>query len=278
MTNTLLEKTSIHPSAVIHPTAQIAEGVTIGPNVVIGENVKIGKNSRIIANAYIEFAEIGERCTISPFSTIGSEPQDLGYKGEPTKVIIGDDTIIKENVTIHRGAACGDYTTRIGNKCLLMVGSHVAHNCVLADQVILANLVTLGGHVHVGFGAFIGGMSVFHQNIRIGDMAIISGFSASRQDILPYSKGEGRPPVPRGLNVVALKRRGVSQEIRNNMNLAFKYLISEELNTTQAIEKIKAEIPMNEYIEKMIDFIQTSKRGVLLKSHKSGYQSLDNEE
>jgi len=278
MTNILMEKSSIHPSAVVHPSAEIAEGVIIGPNVVIGEGVKIGKDTRIIANAYIEYSEIGERCTISPFSTIGSEPQDLGYKNEPTKVVIGDDTIIKENVTIHRGAACGDFTTRIGNKCLLMVGSHVAHNCVLADQVILANLVTLGGHVHVGFGAFVGGMSVFHQNIRIGDMAIISGFSASRQDILPYSKGEGRPPVPRGLNVVALKRRGVSQEVRNNMNLAFKYLISEELNTSQAIEKIKAEIPMNEYIEKMIEFIQSSKRGVLLKTHKSGYQSLDSEE
>ena len=246
---TVLEKSLIHPSAVIHPSAEIAEGVTIGPNVVIGEGVKIGKGTRVIANAYIEF--------------------------EATKVVIGNETIIKENVTIHRGAACGDFTTRIGNKCLLMVGSHIAHNCVLADQVILANLVTLGGHVHVGFGAFVGGMSVFHQNIRIGDMAIISGFSASRQDILPYSKGEGRPPVPRGLNVIAMKRRGVSQEIRTATNEAFKLLISEEYNTSQAIEKIKAEIPMNEYIEKMIDFIQTSKRGVLLKSHKSGYQSLD---
>ena len=278
MSNMIMEKASIHPSAVIHPSAEIGEGVIIGPNVVIGEDVKIGNGTRIIANAYIEYTEIGENCTISPFSTIGSEPQDLGYKGEKTKVVIGNDTIIKENVTIHRGAACGDFTTRIGNKCLLMVGSHVAHNCVLADQVILANLVTLGGHVHVVFGAFVGGMSVFHQNIRIGDMAIISGFSASRQDILPYSKGEGRPPVPRGLNVVALKRRGVSQEVRNNMNLAFKYLISEEYNTSQAIEKIKSEIPMNEYIENMIEFIQSSKRGVLLKSHKSGYQSLDNEE
>ena len=130
MTNTVLEKKgSIHPSAVIHPSAEIGEGVIIGPNVVIGEGVKLGNGTRVIANAYIEFAEIGENCTISPFSTIGSEPQDLGYKGEPTKVVIGDETIIKENVTIHRGAACGDFTTRIGNKCLLMVGSHIAHNC-----------------------------------------------------------------------------------------------------------------------------------------------------
>ncbi len=312
----------IDKTAIIHPSAQIADDAIIGPYVVIGENVKIGSGTRVISNAHIEFAEIGNNCTISPFATIGSEPQDLGYKGEPTKVVIGDETIIKENVTIHRGAACGDFTTRIGNKCLLMVGSHVAHNCVLADQVILANLVTLGGHVHVGFGAFVGGMSVFHQNIRIGDMAIISGFSASRQDILPYSKGEGRPPVPRGLNVIAMKRRGVplevrtatneafklliseeyntSQaiekirppvprglnviamkrrgvplEVRTATNEAFKLLISEEYNTSQAIEKIKAEIPMNEYIEKMIEFIKTSKRGVLLKSHKSGHESLE---
>jgi len=265
----------IDKTAIIHPSAQIADDAIIGPYVVIGENVKIGSKTRVISNAHIEFAEIGERCTISPFATIGSEPQDLGYKGEETKVVIGNDTIIKENVTIHRGAACGDYTTRVGNKCLLMVGSHVAHNCVLADEVILANLVTLGGHVHVGFGAFVGGMSVFHQNIRIGDMAIISGFSASRQDILPYSKGEGRPPVPRGLNVVAMRRRGVPQDVRTHVNEAFKLLIDEHLNTTQAIEKIKAEIPMNEYIEKMIDFIQTSQRGVLLKTHKSGHESLE---
>ncbi len=255
----------IDKTAVVHPSAQIADDAIIGPYVVIGENVKIGSRTRVIASAYIEHAEIGEGCTISPYSTIGSEPQDLGYKNEPTKVVIGNDTIIKENVTIHRAAACGDFTTRVGNKCLLMVGSHVAHNCVLADQVILANLATLGGHIHVGFGAFIGGMSVFHQNIRIGDMAIISGFSASRQDILPYSKCDGRPAVPRGLNVVALKRRGVSQEDRNNMNLAFKLLISEEYNTAQAIEKIKTEIPESEYIEKMINFIKTSKRGVTLK-------------
>ena len=275
MTNSLLEKTTIHPTAVVHPSAEIAEGVVIGPNVVIGEGVKLGKGTRVIANAFIEFAEIGENCTISPFATIGSEPQDLGYKGEPTKVVIGNDTIIKENVTIHRAAACGDGVTRIGNKCLLMVGSHIAHNCVLEDQVILANLATLGGQVHVGFGAFVGGMTVFHQNIRIGSMAIISGFSAARQDILPYSKCDGRPACPVGLNVIAMKRRGVSQEERTAVNRAFKLLVSPEYNTSQAIQKIKSEIPMNEYIENMIDFVQSSKRGVTLKSHKSACDSLE---
>jgi len=266
----------IDKTAIIHPSAQIVPDAVIGPNVVIGENVKIGSGTRVIANAYIEHAEIGERCTISPFTTIGSEPQDLGYKGEPTKVIIGNDTIIKENVTIHRAANCGDLTTRVGSKCLLMVGVHVAHNCVIEDEVILANLVTLGGHIHVGFGAFVGGMSVFHQNIRIGTMSIISGFSAARQDILSYSKYDGRPAIPTGLNVIALKRRGVSQEERTNINAAFKLLISPEYNTSQAIEKIKAEIPASKYIDNMVEFIQSSKRGVALK-HKTTYQAMGNE-
>ena len=264
----------IDKTAIIDPSAVIAEDAIIGPNVIIGKNVKIGARTRVIANAYIEYSEIGEDCTISPFATIGSEPQDLGYKGEETKVVIGNGTIIKENVTIHRGAACGDFTTRVGNKCLLMVGSHVAHNCVLDDEVILANLVTLGGHVHVGFGAFIGGMSVFHQNIRIGKMAIISGFSAARQDILPYSKGEGRPPVARGLNVVALKRRGYSMADIDIARHAFKYLISPNYNTTQAIEKIREEGKVNSIVEDMIEFVQTSKRGVTLKSYKTGAQAL----
>lgn len=267
----------IDKTAIIDKSAQIAEDAIIGPHVVIGKNVTIGARTRVIANAYIEYAQIGEDCTISPFATIGSEPQDLGYKGEETKVVIGNGTIIKENVTIHRGAACGDFTTRVGNKCLLMVGSHVAHNCVLEDEVILANLVTLGGHVHVGFGAFVGGMSVFHQNIRIGKMAIISGFSAARQDILPYSKGEGRPPVARGLNVVALKRRGYSMADIDIARSAFKYLISPNYNTTQAIEKIREEGKVNSLVEDMIEFVKTSKRGVTLKSYKTGAQALDAE-
>ena len=266
---------TIHNTAIIHKSAQIADGVEIGPNVVIGENVKLENGVKILANAYLEHCEIGEGTVINPFASIGTAPQDLGYKNEPTKAIVGKNCLIKENVTINRAANCGDMTTKIGNKCLLMIGSHVAHNCQLENEVILANLATLGGHVQVGFGAFMGGMSVFHQNIRIGEMSIISGFSAARQDILPYSKGEGRPSVPTGINVIALKRRGVKPEIRTDINKAFKLLISPEYNTTQAIEKIKAEIPTNEYIEKMIEFIHTSKRGVTLKTPKKGAKCLE---
>ncbi|MBR2069307.1 MAG: acyl-ACP--UDP-N-acetylglucosamine O-acyltransferase [Candidatus Gastranaerophilales bacterium] len=257
----------IDKTAIIHSSAKIADNVSIGPYVIIGEDVEIGEGTKIIANCYIEHTRIGKRCTVSPFSTIGSAPQDLSYNGEKTNVIIGDDTIIKENVTIHRGSSSGDFTTRIGNKCLLMVGSHVAHNCVLEDEVIMANLATIGGHVHVGFGAFLGGMTVFHQNIRIGDMVIVSGFAASRQDLLPYTKYDGRLAHPVGINVIALKRRGIEQAVRTEINSAYKLLVSDEYNTSQAIEKIREAISSdNKYVEKMVQFIKDSKRGVCLRT------------
>lgn len=260
----------IHSTAIISKSAEISEDVEIGPNVVVGENVKLKSGVKIIANAYLEFCEIGENTTISPFATIGSGPQDLGYKNEATKVIVGQDCIIRENVTINRASGEGNATI-IGNKCMLMTGTHVAHNCRLEDEVILANLATLGGHVHVGFGAFLGGMSVYHQNIRVGELAIISGFSGARQDILPYSKGAGCPAYPSGLNLVALKRRGVSQEDRTVLNEAYKLLTSHNYNTSQAIEQIRKHLPESKYIDKMIEFLQTSKRGVTLKSTRSAH-------
>ena len=265
----------IDKTAIIHPSAQIAEGVVIGPNVIIGENVKLASGVKIIANAYLEFCEIGESTTISPFASIGTAPQDLGYKDEPTKVVVGKNCLIRESVTINRASGEGKVTV-VGDKCMLMTGAHLAHNCHLGDEVILANLVTLGGHVHVGFGAFIGGMGVYHQNIRIGEMSIISGFSAARQDILPFSKNDGCPASATGLNVVALKRRGVSQEDRTIMNEAFKLLISPEYNTSQAVEKILSELKINKQVETMIEFIKSSKRGVSLKTHKTRFR--DNEE
>jgi UDP-N-acetylglucosamine acyltransferase len=255
---------TIHNTATIHKSAQIADDVEIGPNTIIGEGVKLDKGVKILGNAYLEFCEIGENTTISPFATIGTAPQDLGYKNEVTNVIIGKSCTIKENVTIHRGSAEGSSTV-VGDKCLLMVGSHLAHNCQLENEVILANLATLGGHVHVGFGAFIGGMTVFHQNIRIGELSIISGFSGARQDVLPYTKGEGRRVIPSGINIVALKRRGVSQEDRTIISHAFKILSSPEYNTTQAVQEIINQGITNKYVEKMLEFIKTSKRGVVLK-------------
>ena len=257
----------IHNTAIIAPDAIIGEGCNIGANVIIGENVKLGNNVTIMPNAYLEHCEIGSGTVISPFASIGTAPQDLGYKNEPTKAYIGENCIIKEYATVNRGAVGDGDCTKVGNRCMLMTSSHVAHNCVLEDEVIMANLATLGGHCRVGKGAFIGGMSVFHQNVRIGEMCIISGFSASRQDIPPYCKCDGRPPMVHGINAIGLKRRGFSIEERANLKRAFKILDSAEYTTTRALEVIETTLPQDKYIKNLVEFIKTSKRGVMLRSN-----------
>ncbi len=248
----------------ISKTAQIAPSAHIGENVVIGDNVKI------MHCAYLEHCEIGAGTIIYPFASIGSAPQDLGYKNEPTKSIIGENCQIREFVTVNRASGEGKATV-VGNKCLLMAYAHVAHNCVLEDEVIMANAATIGGHVKVGKGAFLGGLSVFHQNIRIGEMAIVSGASAARMDILPYTKSEGIPCTPVGLNAIGLRRRGVEKDEREAVHQAIKLLKSEHLNTTQALEEIEKTIKTNQYVKNIIEFVRTSKRGVTLRDKGAFY-------
>ena len=177
--------------------------------------------------------------------------------------------MIKEYVTVNRASGEGNATV-IGDKCLLMASSHVAHNCKLEDEVIMANLATLGGHCQVGFGAFIGGMSVFHQFVRIGEMCIVSGFSASRMDILPYCKGDGRPPVPHGINVIGLKRRGLTLEERTNLKHAFKIICSGEHTILKAADIVEDTIPQDRYTKKLVEFIRTTKRGIV--THPTSFQ------
>lgn len=254
----------IDKRAIISNDAQIGENVTIGANAVIGNGVKIGNNVTIMPNAYLEYCEIGDGTLISPFASIGTAPQDLGYKNEPTKSIIGKNCIIKEYATVNRASGEGKATI-VGDKCLLMTSSHVAHNCVLEDEVIMANLATIGGHCHVGKGAFLGGMSVFHQNLRIGEMCIISGFSAARMDCLPYVKGEGRPPIPHGINSIGLKRRGIEADTRARLKEALKILKSGDYTITKACDVIEKNVEQDEYVKKFVQFIRESKRGITLR-------------
>jgi UDP-N-acetylglucosamine acyltransferase len=263
----------IDKTAIISKTAEIEENVSIGPNVFIGENVIIKSGTKILPNAYLEHCEIGHDVKIGPMAVIGTQPQDLGYKGEPTKVIIGDNCWIREFATVHRASGEGTQTV-VGKKCLLMAYSHVAHNCVLKDEVIMANAATIGGHVHVGQGAFLGGLSVFHQNIRIGDMAIISGASAARMDILPYVKAEGIPAIPLGINAIGLRRRNVSKEDRDALHVAVRLLTSEHYNTTQALEEIDKTVKMNGYVKNLVEFVKTSKRGVSLRNKGVFYENM----
>lgn len=258
----------IDKTAIISDDAQIAKSVQIGPYVTIGPNVKIGENVIIEANAHLEHCEIGDNTSISAFASIGTPPQDLGYKGEPTKSIVGKNCQIREYATINRASGEGN-VTKVGDKCLLMTSAHVGHNCVVEDEVIMANVATLGGHCRVGFGAFIGGISVFHQNIRIGELCIISGFSAARRDIIPYCNGEGRPFVIKGINVIGLRRRGFSRDDRNAIHNAVRVLTSGKYLITDALKVIEDEnLTNNKYVQNLLNFVKESKRGISFKNVK----------
>ncbi len=268
---------TIHKTAIIDETAKIAPDVEIGAYTVIGPCVEIAQGCRIGENANIQYAKIGKNTRISPFASIGGEPQDLGYKQEHTGVIIGENCWIREFATINRASGEGSNTI-IGNNCMLMAYTHVAHNCVLGDNVIMANAATIGGHCHVGFGAFLGGMSVFHQNLRIGEMAIISGASAARLDIIPYCKAEGIPCLPVGMNAIGLRRKGVDKASRDAIHKAIRILRNEAYNTTQALELIESEFKGDKYVDNLVEFVRSSKRGCTLRDKAAYHGKLEESE
>lgn len=255
---------AIHKTAIIADDAVIPASCEIGPNVIIGEGVVLGENVKIMASAYIEHCEIGDGTLISPFASLGTAPQDLGYKGQKTKSVIGKNCIIKEYVTINRAAGEDGAVTKVGDKCLFMASSHVAHNCVVEDEAIFANLATIGGHCHVGKGAFLGGMSVYHQNVRIGEYVIVSGFSAARMDLPPFCKADGRPAIMHGPNIIGLKRRGFSPEERRNIREAYKLIQSRQYTLTKVVNILEEKYSDDKNVLRIADFIKTSKRGIYL--------------
>ena len=255
---------AIHKTAIIADDAIIPASCEIGPNVVIGEGVVLGENVKIMANAYLEHCEIGDGTLISPFASLGTAPQDLSYKGQKTKSVIGKNCIIKEYVTINRGAGEEGSITKVGDKCLFMASSHVAHNCVVEDEAIFANLATIGGHVHVGKGSFLGGMSVYHQNVRIGDYVIVSGFSGVRMDIPHFAKAAGYPATLHGANVVGLKRRGFSREELANIRSAYKLIQSKTTTMTNVANILEEQYANDKNIVRLVEFIRASKRGIYL--------------
>ena len=255
---------AIHKTAIIADDAIIPASCEIGPNVVIGEGVVLGENVKIMANAYLEHCEVGDGTLISPFASLGTAPQDLSYKGQKTKSVIGKNCIIKEYVTINRAAGEEGSITKVGDKCLFMASSHVAHNCVVEDEAIFANLATIGGHVHVGKGSFLGGMSVYHQNIRIGDYVIISGFSGCRMDVPHFAKAAGYPASLHGANVVGLKRRGFSKEELANIRSAYKLIQSKKTTMTNVANMLEEEYQNDKNVLRLVEFIRASKRGIYL--------------
>lgn len=253
----------IHPTAIIHPKARIAEGVEIGPYAVIGEHVTIGKDTKIAAHVLVEgWTTIGERNHIHSFSSIGTPPQDIGYKNEETYLIIGDDNVIRECATIHRATTKQDRRTMIGNKNFFMAYSHVAHDCKIGSNIIMANSVALGGHIHIGDHAILGGIVAVHQFVKIGSYAIIGGQSAVSLDIPPYVSAAGNRAQLYGLNLVGLKRKGFSDDVISNLKKAYKIIFRSGMTLEASLQKALADMPDSKEVLHLVDFIRTSKRGI----------------
>ncbi len=248
--------------AVVENGAELDDGVKVGPFSYIGKEVRIGKGTVIKSGAVIEGdTTIGKDCTIYS-ATIGVAPQDLKYKGEHSEVVIGNGTVIREYVTVHRGTEGGGMITEIGSDCLLMAYSHVAHDCKLGNHVILANVTTLAGHVEVDDYAIIGGMSGVHQFARIGKHAMIGGASAVARDVPPFTVAIGNRAKLEGINLIGLKRRGFGRDTIRALATAFEMVFKTDEPLKVSLEKAKEEFADIPEVVNFIEFIENSKRGV----------------
>ncbi len=259
--------TSIDPSANVHPTARIGTGTSIGPHASIGPNVVIGPHCRIGASAVVDgWTEIGDGTEIFPFASIGLSPQDLKYKGEPTRLVIGKRNVFREFVTIHRGTVGGGGITEIGDDNVFMAYVHVAHDCHVGNNTIFGNMATLGGHVHVEDFANVSAGSGVHQFCRVGRYAFIGGYSVVTKDALPYARTVGNRARIYGLNTIGLIRRGLSSDTITRLKRTFRYLLQSKLNTSAALQHIEADETLAcTDVQYLLDFIRLSERGVILK-------------
>jgi len=260
-----LPSMSIHPTAIIHPQSNVHPSCKVGPYCVIGPDVEIGEACELISHVAISGpSRIGKHNVFFPFSAIGMAPQDITYKGEPTRLEIGDHNEIRESVTLTRGTVKGGGLTRVGSHTLIMAYAHVGHDSVIGDHVMLVNGATLGGHVTVEEWAVVGALCPVHQYVRIGAHSYIGGGTTITKDVLPFSKTvAARDTHAYGLNSVGLERRGFSKQRIKQIHHAYKILLASKLNTTQALERLKSEADRGEDVDMLIHFIESSERGVI---------------
>jgi UDP-N-acetylglucosamine acyltransferase len=255
---------NIHKTAIVSPGAEISEDVEIGPFAIVGEHVRIGKNTRIGAHSVIEGnTEIGENNNISHFVTIGTPPQDIGYRGEDTRVLIGNNNTIREYTTIHRATTKQDQVTIIGNNNYLMSYTHVAHDCVLGSDIIMVNAATLGGHTSVGDHTTLSSFIATHQFVRIGSYAFVSGVSGLPRDIPPYMMSSGTRANLHGLNLVGLRRHGFSREAITGLRKAYRIIWRESSLLKDGIKRVKEEMEPFPELDFLLDFLTSdSSRGI----------------
>lgn len=249
----------------IDPAARVPESCKIGPYCVIGADVEMGENCELVSHvAFQGPTKLGSNNRIFPFASIGMGPQDISYKGEPTRLEVGDNNEIREFVTIHRGTVKGGGLTTVGSGCLIMAYAHIAHDCHVGDNVIMANAATLAGHVDVEDFAVVGALSPVHQFVRIGSHSYIGGGTVITQDVLPFSKTvASRDVAAYGMNTIGLRRRGFSDDRIKKLHHAFKILLASKLNTSQALERLKSEGDNGEDVAMLISWIEASERGVI---------------
>ena len=247
----------IHPTAIVAKGAELADGVSIGPFCVVGDKVKIGAETRLHSHVVVEGAtELGARNQVHPFCVLGGPPQHTAYRGEDTRLTIGDDNIIREHATMNIGTVNGGGVTRVGSNGFFMIESHVGHDCVVGDHVVFANNATLGGHVHLGDYVFMGGLSAVHQHSRVGRHAFIGGLAAVTRDVIPFGSVRGNPAGLEGLNLVGLKRRGFTRETINDLRSAFRLLIAPEGTFQERLDDVARVFADSPQVGEIVDFIR----------------------
>ncbi|NQV48269.1 MAG: acyl-ACP--UDP-N-acetylglucosamine O-acyltransferase [Rhodospirillaceae bacterium] len=250
--------TEIHSTAIVSKGAEVGKDVTIGPYCIIGENVTLDDGVKLVSHVVIDGrTSVGSNTRIFPFASIGHQPQDLKYDGEPSRLEIGCNNVIREHVTMNPGTEGGGMLTTVGNNCLFMVGAHVAHDCHISDHVILVNNATLGGHVNIAEWAIIGGLSAIHQFVRIGRHAMIGGMSGIENDVIPYGSVIGNRARLQGLNVVGLKRRNFDRETIHALRNAYRLLFAPEGTMIERLEDVAEMMSDIEPVMEIVNFIRS---------------------
>jgi len=263
---TTLASPEIDDTARVAPGAVLEPGVKVGPYCVVGPGVRLGRGTTLDSHVVVGGdTTLGAGNHLYPFSSIGLDPQDLKYKGEASRLVIGDGNTFREFVTVHRGTAGGGLVTRIGSGNLFMTEVHVAHDCQVGNHTIFANAATLAGHVEVQDWATIGAFSGIHQFCRVGAHAFVGGYTVVTKDVLPYSKTVGNRARIYGINVVGLTRRGFSREAMDAIRQAYRLLLQSQLNTSAALDRLTSQGPSTAEVRQLIEFIRSSARGVILK-------------
>ncbi len=257
---------TIHPTAIIEDGAKVGDNITVGPYCMIGADVVLDDGVTLVSHVVVGGrTNIGANTKIYPFASIGLQPQDLKYKGEPSQLIVGCNNVIREHVTMNPGTEGGGMITRVGNNCLFMVGAHVAHDCQVGDHVILVNNATLAGHVDVGNWAILGGLSAVHQFVRVGRHAMVGGMSGVENDVIPYGSVIGNRARLSGLNVVGLKRRNFDRETIHALRNAYRLLFAPEGTMAERIKDVAEVFSDNEPVMEIVNFIQADSSRAICK-------------